>query len=205
MMYLPEPRFRSKRYILRERSLEGHVRRLAEALGWSVVAERPADKRKNVARAVIWEIIPGLTIGYYDEPLAEASCLIVHSVHGPVEVREFETLLRQNLDFMEDSDLLAALSESKPGSKGQILALLRLGLGAPSSLDQLYFDQLSVATQNTKSAVRIAALRAITYTEWPQFRPILQRIATSDSDGSVRELAGQIISVFDSLGLEDES
>jgi hypothetical protein len=198
-------RFRSKRFILRERGIEDVVRSLAEAFGWSVIRDRPADKKRDVARALIWEIIPGLTVGYYDEPLAEASCLIVHSVHGPVEVHEFETILTQNLDFVEDSELLAAVSASKPGSRGYILSLLRLGLGAPSSFDQQYFDQLSMAMQNAKPAVRIAVLRGITFTEWPDFRPILQRTATSDSDRSVRELAGRIISVFDSLGLEDES
>ena len=62
MTDLPEPMFRSKRYILRERGVENLVRNLAEEQGWTLVAERPANKRKNIARAVIWEIIPGLTV-----------------------------------------------------------------------------------------------------------------------------------------------
>jgi hypothetical protein len=201
MTDIPGARFRSKRYILRERDEEVVVRRLVASFGGSVVTERAAKKRKNIARAVIWEIIPGLTIGYYDDVRAEASCLIVRSERDIVEVQAYEDLLRQNLDFLEDSDLLAALQESEPGTKGQILCLLRLGLGAPLDFDQRFFDQLSLAVQSVKLDVRIAALRGMTYTEWPQFRPLLQRIASSDSDKPVRELASKIVSVYDKYGL----
>lgn len=197
MTGIPGPRFRSKRYILRERGHEVLVRRLVASFGGSVVAERAGNKRKNIARAVIWEIIPGLTVGYYDDARAEASCLIVRSERDIAEVQAYETLLRQNLDFLEESDLLAALRESEPGTKDQILCLLRLGIGAPLDFDQRFFDQLSMAVQNVEPDVRIATLRGITYTEWPQFRPLLQHIASSDSDESVRKLANQIVSAYD--------
>lgn len=201
MTDIPGPRFRSRRYILRERGQESLVRRLVASIGGSVLAERAANKRKNIARAVLWEIIPGLTIGYYDDTRADASCLIVRSERDIVEVREYEAILRQHLDFLENSDLLAGLQESEPGTKGQILCLLRLGLGAPFSFEQRFFDQLSKAVQNVEPDVRIAALRGMAYTEWPEFRPLLQRIAGSDSDESVRKLASQIVSVYDKYGL----
>lgn len=203
MTDIPGPRFRSKRYILRKRGQEALVRQLVASIGGSVLVERAANKRKNIARAVLWEIIPGLTIGYYDDARADASCLIIRSERDIVEVREYEAILRQHLDFLEDSDLLAALQESEPGKKSQILSLLRLGLGAPFSFDERFFGQLSMAVQNTEPDVRIAALRGITYTEWPQFRPLLQHIASNDSDESVRKLASQIVSVYDKYGLGD--
>lgn len=203
-MSIPEgPQFRSKRYILPKRGVEDLVRHLAQVLGWVEVASRRAKPRKMIGRTVIWQIIPGLTVGYYDEPLAEATCLIVQSVRDPAEVREFENVLRQNMNLVEESDLLAAFAKSEPGSKGQILSLLRLGFGAPLSFDQRYFDQLATAAQNARSEIRIAALRGMIYTEWPQFRPVLQNIASSDSDESVRELASQIVAIYDKFGSEE--
>lgn len=204
MTNIDGPVFRSRRHIFRKREAERLVRQFAAALNWSVVAERPSNLQTMIARAVIWEIIPGLTVGYYDDPLPEASCVAVHSVRDPAEVHEFETIFKQNFDFLQDSDLFTALSESKPGESGHVLALVRLGFGAPQGFDRRYFDSISSAARDVRSSVRIAALNAIIYTEWPQFRPIVQQIVASDSDEAARNLASQIISAFDRMGLGEE-
>ena len=203
MTYPGQPMFRSRRYMLSTRDLEPLVRNLALESGWTLVAERASDEQRNVARVLMWEIIPGLTVGYYDEPLAEASCLIVRSARDLAEVREFEAFLKHRLDILTDSELLTPPPDAQPGTREEALFLLRLGLGAPVSFDNQYFDVLSSATQSNSADIRFFALRGITYTEWPQFRPILQWVAKRDSDRSVRELANQIISIFDRLGLVD--
>src|SRR5215471_2830291 len=106
MTDLHEPEFRSRRLILHEGYSEAVIRRLAEVSGWNQIAERPMDVRRNISRCVIWAIIPGLTVSYYDEPLAEASCLIVRSARDQAEIREIEGLLNQAIDFMSDEELL---------------------------------------------------------------------------------------------------
>jgi hypothetical protein len=201
--YLHEPKFRSRRYILRTQGLEPVVRRLAEDYGWTLVAERAADNQRGIGIALIWEIIVGLTVGYYDEPPTQVSCLIVRSARDLSEIREYEAFLTRRLDILTDSELLVPPPQMSPGTRGEILFLLRLGFGAPLNFDQRYFDQLSSATQSANRETRDAALRGITYTEWPQFRPVLQQVAKHDSDRSMRKLAKQILSIFDRLGLEE--
>jgi len=204
MIDLYEPKFRSRRLILREGYSEGVVRRIAKASGWDELAKRPADARRNVALTVIWEVIPGLTVSYYYEPLAEASCLIIRSTRDKAEIREVERLLNQTTVFAGDEDLLSSAATGVSSCE-RALALLRLGLGGPVNFDQRYFDQLASGADDPDGKIRLAAIRGITYTEWPQFRPLLGQLADHDPVRSVRKLARQVLLIFDALGLADKS
>lgn len=203
MTELYEPKFRSRRYISRTRDLESVVRRLAEVHGWTLAFERPADSQQGIGIALIWEIIVGLTVAYYDEPRVQVSCLIARSARHLSEVREYEAFLTRRLDLLDVSELLAAPSLAEPGSKAEVLSLLRLGFGAPVEFDQRYFDRLSSAMRAANSEIRDAALRGMNYTEWPQFRPVLQQVAKRDSNRSVRKLAKRILTIFNRLELVD--
>src|SRR5262249_22824367 len=160
MTEMYEPEFHSRRLILREGYSENIVRRIANASGWDELAERPADAPRNVARCVIWEVIPGLTVSYYYEPLAEASCLIVRSTRDQAEVSEIEMLLNQAIKFVGDEDLLSS-TKTGVSSSERALALLRLGLGGPVNFDQRYFDQLTSGANNSDRDIRVAAIRGI--------------------------------------------
>jgi hypothetical protein len=200
---LYESKFRSRRYIPRTRDLESVVRRLAEDHGWTLAFERPADSHQDIGIALIWEIIVGLTVAYYDEPRFQIPCLIVRSARHLSEVREYEAFLTRRLDLLDDSELLAAPSLAEPDSEAQALSLIKLGYGAPVDFDQRYFDRLSSATRAAHSEIRDAALRGMNYTEWPQFRPVLQQVAKRDPDRSVRKLAKRILTIFNRLELVD--
>lgn len=204
MTDLFESKFRSRRLMLGAGYSEESVRDLASAAGWNQIVERPADIQRNIARCVIWNVIPGLTVSYYYENPAEASCLIIRSARDEAEIREIERLLMQVIDFVNDEDLLASPAARTGSSlRERILGLLRLGLGAPVNIDQRYFDRLATATNDSDPDIRIAAVRGIIYTEWPQFKPLLGYLVDHDPKRSIRKLARQALLVFDKLGLED--
>jgi len=177
------------------------TRRLAECHGWQKLADRPMNVRRNIAAATIWDAwLPGLTVGCYDDPLAEASCVIVRSCRALSEVEGIEGVLKMHLPFLEDDEILS-LPETSSSTSHRALSVIRLGFGAPLTFDQRFADRISEATGDINAKIRTAALWAITYTEWPEFRPLLSRVAEYDQKRLVKELASQVISVFDRLGM----
>jgi hypothetical protein len=70
-----------------------------------------------------------------------------------------------------------------------ISVIYRMAVAAPPFLDSRYFKLFEQVLANQNAKVRDAAVLAIGYVGWPEFRNILEQMKTSDPDQSVQESA----------------
>ncbi len=193
-------RYRSRRLILRDAS-EGDVQSLARGFGWKLLAEQPGDVKNDGVRTVLWEVYLGLTVGYYQDPRTAVSCLIVRSAASPEDVQDIERILGRAQSFLDNEEILDGIDAAAGRTDELARAIVLVGFGAPVDCDPTYFSLLSRFAGDDRAEVRTAVLRAITYTQWRQFVPLLRELAR-DKKRSVRKLAEAILKVFARLGLE---
>ena len=165
-----------------------------------MLAEESRDDERLGRRTVLWQVFPGLMVGYYAEPRVRVPALIVRSVSNCDDVDDVVSILRAKLTFLEDDELLANVS-TVTTTEELVAALLLLGFGVPVHFNQRYFDILSASSRDAREEVRSATVWAIAYAEWGQFIPVLKTLASSDKSRSVRKLAKGVLRVFAGMRL----
>jgi hypothetical protein len=112
-------------------------------------------------------------------------------------------LAEQRLDTWTPEALLEAV-DTAANPKEAALSVLRLGLGAPREFDSEVFERVERSSSHPDPRVRRTAIAATGYSAWPQFRPLLERVAAEDPDPQRRDDAEIMLQTFDQEGISGQ-
>jgi len=183
--------YQGNRWILSEPHGEGEVAEFAESAGFDKVRETSAALSEGVTREATWRIAPGLYLHYFEYPPAKASFVLV-SGNERSEVDKFDNIVYRYFEPVERQDLLRRVDHSE-ATEDRALALRQLGLGAPNEADPDILARVRQAVSDSDPRVREAGVWSTFFPLWPEFGPILETVAVSDSKEELRELARFLI------------
>jgi hypothetical protein len=198
-------RYRSRRFVIRHPSLDdgrSQIEGLAQREGWP-----PSDVRVSggIDLESVWQVRAELTFHHVQDAHSRIPYVEARGSDRD-EVRETLAQLKPDLDVYSSGELLAPLPGAEllgeaprepVGVKELEPALLRAGLGAPLRFSEDFFVPLMDALESPEAAVRQAALWAVAYTEWPQWRAVIEPMTRTDPAVGVATLARQIVELFD--------
>ncbi|MBV9383316.1 MAG: hypothetical protein JO242_21945 [Streptosporangiaceae bacterium] len=81
------------------------------------------------------------------------------------------------------------------------LAVMKLAIGAPAEYDKAIFNRILAAIESPIAMDHSAGVTATMFTEWPEFLPVLQRVAATDENQQVRLRAERALNAFANAGI----
>lgn len=163
-----------KKLVLKPTSGEEDVRLIAMIHDWELRRDIPADP--TTPRQLLWVLPDGETsLTYVEDTLLQSRYLMPA---GPAEA-EAEQRIRAGLEVYDPSDLRRLLLPDLDASEALRL-IAAAALMAPDDFDQEHFDLFAQALRHPEADVRRAAVFAITYVPWRQFRDLLADLPSRD-------------------------
>ena len=162
------------RLVLRDSVSREEIDRLASEKGWIFSGEVKATG--NTPYQKIWTTIDQRTAIHY----IEDSLIVIHylQIKGdrPEEVADD---IRASLDVYDKYEI-RNIVESASRSSEVIDAIYIAGVAAPQRYDEEYFQLFENVLSHPDPEVRRAAIFAMAYASWPQFRSLLERVIATD-------------------------
>ena len=87
----------------------------------------------------------------------------------------------------------------------QVSAIYQVGIAAYQDYDSDFFELFKIGLSNPDAEVRKAAILAVGYVGWSEFREILQHLKTDDPDLTVRERASIMLEGYDIIAQTDSA
>jgi hypothetical protein len=197
---------RTRRRVLRECPLEQDFEIYTQSRNWPKERSVPRDVSSAVDHEVLWRASEGVLFDYLEAYLTGDCCILglstdlaqaeklMEGVESDFEGLIFE--IGELLDRVEMSDNPQELAR----------ALIRAGLGAPTDYDQEFFElMVNYATSHSEFRIREFAICSMVYMEWPEFVPILRKIAVTDPEPRVRDRAQILLSAYRAAGIGGDS
>lgn len=179
--------FQSRRMILRAadplRVVTDFVREVgATELGG--MTKTPEESNYGIVRELVWELATGLQL-HYLEDYRSACCFMVITCTDDRRTEEICCLVSSYLGTWSDDDVIRAIEESaSPADRAQ--AVIRAGVAAPEEFQPDLWHRIGQAMSDPDPLVRAAGVWATPYSFWPQFRPLLEKVAQDDPDPGLR-------------------
>lgn len=168
-------------------SLE-QVASLFENLGLEAVDSRNTHQALEI---LWWESNDSRLVRYIEDRLLSVRYLLLEGDHP----ERLEDELTKQLSFVKRADILRDLTLAVKREEW-IIALYRLAAFASASFDKELFEYFERAFVHPEPDVRFAAVFAMTYPGWREFRPILERLSLLDSSADVRNIAEMTLAAF---------
>ncbi|MFC8800990.1 hypothetical protein ACFT2C_24940 [Promicromonospora sp. NPDC057138] len=184
--------FSSRKYLLSPQSYEDEVAAVAERLGWPFIGRLSEDEATLTSRQLFWGKSHDLVLHYMEDVLSKSPCSFITGVNE-LGVATAARILEARLQPATLEEVLDAAEAVRDIPHDYVLAVLRLGLGAPESFDERFFSGIEKAARSSHEEVRKAAAWATSYVIWPQFNPLLSHLAEYDSSEAVRRVATSIL------------
>lgn len=108
-------------------------------------------------------------------------------ITGPDRKNKAE-IVRQHIDVYSEHELFEAW-DSAEDIDDCADAILRIGVAAPVQPKDRFFRRLLEGLEHPHAGVRAAALVAIGYTAWKEFKPLVEEIQEHDSEAGCRKRA----------------
>jgi hypothetical protein len=156
---------------------------------WSLVRTISADA--NTPHEVVWhDSTQNVTIHYIEDFYIGFAYLVLQGDILDLVIEDIYASLPQAYQV---SDIFAMLDTTKNLTQ----PIYCLGLIAPPTFNQIFFDRLRQALTHSDPKIRSATITAIAYTGWPEFRSALQSLYQSEFDPEVRKDAEVLLSGFE--------
>jgi hypothetical protein len=193
-------RYTTKRFVLEAPAGEAEVEAWATALGWSRESEIPGDPQRGIEHQIIWSArdvaaIHFLQDTYYGYPyyvLTGGLERIVEALAAQAEADLRPFTIEELCDVHDQAEDVGQ----------RVMSGYLLGIAGSAAYDERVFTRISAALENGDAKAREVALHAIEYADYPEFLPILTRIAQHDSDDGLRARAAAMRDVMASKGTE---
>lgn len=189
----------TRRHVLGACPAEDAAQEFSQENDWDLVGRRPSDTKAGVDYQVVWLTPVNLTFHYTEDLVARESYVYLEGDDFD-EVGQYEAQIVEVLRPWTLDQLLQDVAQEHEGV-GRSRAILRAGLGAPMEFDPRFFDVIRAAMSNADHRVRSVGVLACSYSPWPQYRPLLDRIAKDDPELETRELAEATLRAFDRHGV----
>ena len=198
---MADQRYRAQSVVLRTPppAAEAEVERFAEALGWPVRGEIPADPEHGVPFEVQWAAGPALTLHYVVDDLSGTAHVTVSGIDQPA-VDGARALAERHLDMLSFAELIRAAGDRK-AARERGRALIRAGVGAPPEFDERLAKLVREFLAGADPVLREAALWTMSYVPAAEYRDLLGRAAEHDPDPRLRQTAAGILAAYDQGGV----
>lgn len=196
------PRYRSRNVVLRDEVQPATVRAVAEQNGWTFYAQIESDPENGVFYEVRWDVPGGGTAHYIIDEVVDCIYLVARHDDRATAERLGEEIAIQLPSWTVDELLHEFDVNIYPA--GWEKALLRLGAGAPIEENEEVALRVRESAQHKIGKVRLAAVWAVVYTEWPVFRELLSTMAETDCDPEVARAAARATELFDQAEEKDQ-
>lgn len=198
---MPVDEYRSNRFVLRESSGEDDVQRFADTLGWPRLAEQEQDLANAVSREVAWGVGTEQSLHYVEDPVTGNNFVNAWG-RDKATVDALARLAAENLDTWPIDELEQAVTAAE-NMQQKAEAVLRAGLAAPNEFDERFFTLISSAITDPDPIAREAGIYATAFSSYPQYRPLLRRVAETDPVPSRRDDAQLALESFDIEGVPE--
>ena len=192
---------RTRRRVLRASIDEGDIEVYATSRRWTEGESAPRDVDSAVDHEVQWRVADELVFAYLESYLTNDGCILAigsDAIQAERLMQEVESDLAAQI--FGEGELLDRIETDDLPSMGR--ALVQAGLGAPLGYDQAFFDSISVkATSHSEFRIREIAVFSMSYTEWPEFVPLLRNIMNNDQEKRVRFRAQIVFNGYIAAGL----
>jgi hypothetical protein len=163
----------------------------AAELGFNHFETRPGDGRR-VPYEQVWAVPDETTaVNYFEDPISGLNFILLRGAELSRLEMEFDERLH-NYDPEETIEL----AEGAQSHDDQVEAITRLALTWPEYNPQVFKVFEAYATQPPNPLLREATVNAMGYHRWPEFRPLLERIAAQDPAENVRQHAQAILAAL---------
>ena len=160
--------------VLKPTSEETDLKLIASLKGWQLLRENPAEPA--IPHQILWTTPDGATtIIYVEDQLLQTRYL---TISGPEE-QAIAKQLEAGLEAYSLDDL-SRLSSPDLAPPEAVVLVNAAALKAPQEYDAELFELISKALQHPAVEVRRAAVFAITYVPWRQFRNVLSQLGNTD-------------------------
>jgi hypothetical protein len=183
------------RYILRSYPAQYVAAEYAKRRDWEILSEIPEDQDRGTRHAIVWLTQTTLTF-HYEEDYISSQAYVFLAGDDLAAAERLAADLVESLSPWTREELLDAIRDAAtPAQRGR--ALLRAALGAPSELDEDFYEQIASGLTDQNPRIRGAAVLAATASPRSRFRPLLNDIAARDPDTEVREMAQAALRAYD--------
>ncbi|MFC7329943.1 hypothetical protein [Marinactinospora rubrisoli] len=192
---------RSRRLILQEgfglRVVSASVATFPPELGWSGPSStREEDRESWLPARVVWGTDPAL---HYEEDLLSDFAYVTSVGSDPEQVAAVARLAEQRLPVRSVGQLLEDV-DWQFGDEDRAHAVVRAGAGAPLEVHEGVLDCVRAALAHASPQVRMAAVWAVTYQPWPEFRTLLRERAETETDEHVTAVIRHLLDGWDPVG-----
>lgn len=172
-----------RRLILRDSVDNAGIRAFAEADGWTYEGDIARDPEHRSFYEAKWSRPGGLSAHFVADEFVDARYLVVAGDDG-ARVGEATERLEAALDVRSVDDLETDFDVSVYPVE-QARSVLLLGVGAPRRAVGAVVMRVLEAVRHKDPGVRRAAVQAMVYSEWPEFREPLAETVAHDADPEV--------------------
>jgi hypothetical protein len=163
----------------------------AMELGFVLYDTRPGDGERH-AYEQIWATPDETTaVHYLEDPLVEHNYICLRGAEAEHYATEFGYKLS-----VEDREDALELAAGAVNHDTQVQSLSRLAITTPEHEPRAFRLFEAYATKPPNPLLREAAVNAMCFAAWPEFMPLLERIAHDDPAPSVREHAQSVLSAL---------
>lgn len=188
----------SHRVVLKDSVLEETVDDYLRSLGWVRVGHVDRNPEEMVQYGVRWNVDEVTSVHLTVDDFAELRYVTVAGESWE-EVGRVLNLTQGGLDVWTRGDLIrdADAASSSDDAQNEARSVFRLGVGAPLAAENTILVRVEAAARSQNEIVRRAALWAMAYSQWPEYRETLRWLAGNDP---ILEISRQAEIVLDGIG-----
>jgi hypothetical protein len=112
------------------------------------------------------------------------------------DVEQIIKQIHSSLDIYNNAEIRQLVEKASTRDE-HICAIYQVGIAASQDYDSEFFELLKIGLSNPDAEVRKAAILAVGYVGWSEFREILQHLKTDDPHLMVRERASIMLEGYD--------
>ncbi|HKQ98564.1 MAG TPA: hypothetical protein VJV75_11875 [Candidatus Polarisedimenticolia bacterium] len=180
---MPDLNRTSRRLILRDHVDAAAIRSFTQSAGWTFLGDIDRDPERGVFYEAKWDSGDGGSVHYVVDEFAD--------VHFMVVANENSNAADETLSRIESALAVWTLDEMLNDCyvhvypAGWAKSLLRLGAGAPLHSVDSVVSHVVFSSEHQDAPVRRAAVWAMVYAAWPEFKETLVRLAHTDQDPQI--------------------
>jgi hypothetical protein len=180
--------FRTRRMVMRQADGRREVEALAEKLDMRQLRESTAEPDEGIALEIVWQLTPATELYFLQDYRSNTSFLVVQG-DAAEQVAQFGAMIAEYLNVWSLDELVENV-ERAANPTDRARATILAGVGAPNEYDQRFFDLIRAAMFDRRDIpMRTAGVWAPFYSGWPEFAPLLERVARDDPFSELREEA----------------
>jgi hypothetical protein len=183
---MPGP-YRGRRLVLREPGSEHEVDECAEVIKAQKIEEVTKVVEVGLSREVTWRL-PGDNYLHYGREHPYGIAFVLVSGEEAEDVEELTGMMSNYFEPLTDADLLDGV-DTAVSVEDLRAKLVRAGIGAAQSADEMYVERITAAMGDWRPRVREGGLWAGMYALWPELYPLVEHMAQEDPEQFLREQA----------------